>query len=1606
MVPELSSQTATTYRLPDGSFELEAATAPVNYRNPAGAWAPIDTDLVDASDSTYAVQNAAADYTVKIPQDAGNAPVRFGVDGAWVTMKLRGAHGAPVVDGSTATFENVAGADRVSYRAVGDGLKEDIVLDAPPEGTDPVVFSYDLATSPGVTPRLTDAGLIEFVDASRPAGDQVVFAVPAGNMVDTTTPEPAYSDAVDYRLDPKAAGGADGWTLTVTPDMGWLQDPARSYPVTIDPSVTVDFKALRSCWLQADNPTVSRCGSNATYLKVGRNTSGSRQRAVLDFDISKVPSNANITHANVNLYLDATQTTKPEVSPLYSMYRAGKGFGGGATWASSGTNGAWTGGDPTGPATGDEDLYGTVTGNKYFEVTPIVEGWLNGEFANTGLVLKQKNEDVNQQVAFYNSYAGASNRQPTMNVIYDEVTNDDKDAGDRPYFSYLTKQLTDQITAKANIGTGNLLIQADDASVAGVAGWDMGLTRYYNSATHRQGVARMGMGWSTGFGGSVRLGFPNGGVDQPVKVFFYGPSGYRTTFTLGAGGYVAAAPGITADLSFDDKGDTNQSNDEYTLKWFDESKYVFDNDGKLQRQVDPSGNKLTYTYNTLDELDYVTDTRNRRADLHYNANGLVDYIEIQKADGTPMLRWSYTYTTTTPALLATSQLSMVDNTAVGGTMSDDTTGNVGAVTRYSYDANDRLSKIEDARETATGANGTGGTTTFSYTGGKLTTLTRVTDDTTVPDSTTTFTYYDGAGPAFTKPNPDAQAACKSADQNAASRTFVDGERLPSDVDDTTRYCVDGNGRVVRTIDANLHERSNTWDANSNVTSADMSGLGDGTQQYDYTFTNNNPTKGTSPEGATSRASYDDTAHPHSATATKGDDSGGNDVNWNYTYDDDNRVITAKSATGAGQPGVEYRYCWTGNGQISRIDPVTATGTAANSTNPQKGGACNGDTAQGNDTLFTYNTAGELTAVDKPAGGDLSYTYDNLSRIKTVTDARGVTTSYTYDGLDHVKTATYTKSGATTQSVTWTYDKAGNLTAISDLNGANTFGYDELNRKTSESPQAPSGATTYAYDTAGNVKTITVAGQTINGSPAEPTRYTYDKVNNVATIDDPRPGAQLTTFDYTENDKRKKTVFPGTATGNDVIQEARYNKDGNPSCIYSYRQANAPANSADTCPSENFTGLLTFYRYGYTNPANSAVTDTKYVVTEKSGRTTTYDYDPIKRLTSATTRVDGTDTSTLQRKFDYAYDRHSNLTKQDVTGTTPGLDAGTRWQTFNTGDEICATKTAAADPGLTCASSGTGIDQYTHDADGNLTAITGAGQMSGTSLGYNLPGQTTSIQAPGASTADTMAYDGVMQDRRTQAGNTTMAYGYSGLTAQTTGGTTPHSETFVRDPAGRLIAMIDTTTGATRYYLTDDQQTVVATTNTTGGDVVRYLYEPYGNQIRSWTDPTAGSSTNDGAENSVLTAPTIDNNPWRYASGYRDKATGILKFGTRYYMPEDGTWTQSDPKNGHGNDPTSLNGYAYTAGNPINRTDASGRAWYDYLGIAGDAIDIGYELYEGDVAGAYASMFGVVTGGLTEAACTLVGIEAPELSVPGCYLLGSAVSEASANYALPYYEYLY
>ena len=127
------------------------------------------------------------------------------------------------------------------------------------------------------------------------------------------------------------------------------------------------------------------------------------------------------------------------------------------------------------------------------------------------------------------------------------------------------------------------------------------------------------------------------------------------------------------------------------------------------------------------------------------------------------------------------------------------------------------------------------------------------------------------------------------------------------------------------------------------------------------------------------------------------------------------------------------------------------------------------------------------------------------------------------------------------------------------------------------------------------------------------------------------------------------------------------------------------------------------------------------------------------------------------------------------------------------------------------------------------------------------------------------------------------------------------------------------------------------------DTPQYLYEPYGQTIRTWEDTGAGTSNSKYTEDGTANVPISDYNPFGYVSGYTEPDSGLIKFGTRYYAPKLATWTQADPESGSLENPLTLSPQGYALNDPCNKTDATGRSvvgcLFSSVGVVGGAFYI-------------------------------------------------------------------
>lgn len=368
-----------TFLNPDGTYTTDQFAAPIFYIGRNGTYEPIQPTAVASNIPGVAFQTRAGPIQTQFGQRADGELVRVR-EGAH-SVAFRSAVLAGVAPRPIAAREPEADEDgHVFYRDVfpnvdlrysllPTGVKEDIILRAPVE-TPAFVFEIDSET---LTPTLEADGSITLASRYRP-----VFTLPAPFMVDSA-PEAdgdgVRSTAVRYRL-----VEIPGRTLLVVEaDAAWLADPARVYPIYIDPTTSI-YSASADTFISSAYPTTSRnalwnpgeggyyelwngqfdatTGTNYAFIKTGHVTSRS---------IISATFNVYVQHAHSGAIPTAIQ-----------LGRLTSGFNESQTWSQT---------HPSFVALTSD----TVVDGEFarFDVTSTAQAWADGDLTNYGFRLYQ-----------------------------------------------------------------------------------------------------------------------------------------------------------------------------------------------------------------------------------------------------------------------------------------------------------------------------------------------------------------------------------------------------------------------------------------------------------------------------------------------------------------------------------------------------------------------------------------------------------------------------------------------------------------------------------------------------------------------------------------------------------------------------------------------------------------------------------------------------------------------------------------------------------------------------------------------------------------------------------------------------------------------------------------------------------------------------------------------------------------------------------------------------------------------------------------------------------------------------------------------------------------
>ncbi|HET6508977.1 MAG TPA: DNRLRE domain-containing protein [Baekduia sp.] len=701
-VPSMSTATSRTYRRGDGTYISRVFAQAPTYKAADGEEREVDDTLRPVSGG---FETTADRWTTFFPSSLAE-PIRIRRGSDWASMELQGASGAGAVDGERITYAGALRDADVEYRVSSGAIGEEIHL----HGADaPSRYVFDLRAADGVRAEEQKNGTISLEDAD---GDTVLALSPSYAFADV---DRTATKKVSTDLDRTE----DGWRVTLTvEDEAWLREALRSGSVTIDPTVALQTPT-KDCGLSSDTPATSFCSGSQLWA----GWSGDHDHhTLIRWDLSAVPADAVTLWGDVGLYQPSGWSIS--TSKQLTLHPLTRNWTNGASWSTyDGTN-TWStpGGDFDPTPAASTTVPAHHTGWTDWSVTGLVRRWVEGSLPNYGIAIQDKaGPHVVGEEDFLSTEGSTANQAPELDIVWIPRTG-------RPTSStFEAQQLDSKTNAAVNVANGNLLLDTSDLAVPGT-GLDLRLDHYHNSlasATELQGI---------GIRGTASLG-----RDLHLKAFdaqtiaFYRGDGLALPFLdPQADGTITtySSPAELASATLTKSATTNK----YTLRLPDglptypnaDLTLTFGSDGRLLTLADAAGHAIAFSYYSdgdteIPALNGITDANGAayRVTRNYVGDGY-----IQDIFDTAGHTWNFLY-------------GHVDSDYLTRYTAGD-----GAISRYAYDARNRLKSI-------TTPDGNVTLVTYNGTTSQVASMVRTNNATHTTGPTTTFTYSSPSTPCVT-----------------------------------------------------------------------------------------------------------------------------------------------------------------------------------------------------------------------------------------------------------------------------------------------------------------------------------------------------------------------------------------------------------------------------------------------------------------------------------------------------------------------------------------------------------------------------------------------------------------------------------------------------------------------------------------------------------------------------------------------------------------------------------------------------------------------------------------------------------------------------------------
>jgi len=284
--------------------------------------------------------------------------------------------------GNELTYKEVFPEVDLQYEVLSDGLKETLVL---ADADAPTRYRFLLDPLGDAEVEATPTGNGGWLVGMEPY-DEPVFFLPAPLVFESSPEFEAIADAEVATLDVRETG--EGLVLDLAIDSSWLRDPARQFPVYLDPTIVIQPTTADASF-KANCPT---CDARL-YERLYVGTSDVDVfRSALKFDLAAIPAGVEPTAATLSLYYDQwcinAATSCRATAHQMDLHRM---------------SGPWSEVSKTSDVQFDASILASATlaadPNRErqwvsWTVTNLVQSWVAGTQPNYGMLLKRNTEPL------------------------------------------------------------------------------------------------------------------------------------------------------------------------------------------------------------------------------------------------------------------------------------------------------------------------------------------------------------------------------------------------------------------------------------------------------------------------------------------------------------------------------------------------------------------------------------------------------------------------------------------------------------------------------------------------------------------------------------------------------------------------------------------------------------------------------------------------------------------------------------------------------------------------------------------------------------------------------------------------------------------------------------------------------------------------------------------------------------------------------------------------------------------------------------------------------------------------------------------------------------